>query len=555
MVHLPNADVIPTDINKDGLKTLPDVLKYCVDRFPSRPAYTSLGRTIDFTELDKLSAAFAAYLQNETDLSPGDRVAVQLPNIVQYPVVLYGILRAGMVAVNTNPLYTPSEMLHQFKDSGAKALIIHKSMAHKAEEIIKKTDIKSVVVTQVGDLHNIVKRTVINSVVKYVKKMEPGYNLPGSVSLRSALGKYAGKAANKVEVAPGDVAVLQYTGGTTGVSKGAVLTHANIVANILQCKERLDLPNINWAETVISPLPLYHIYAFTVSQLVSMLGGHSVLIPNPRDIPGFVKEMSRWKMTTFVGLNTLFVALCNDEKFKELDFSNLRFTASGGMALFPSTATVWKQVTGCEIVEGYGLTETSPAISFNFPNKTRLGTIGAKLTHTDIRIIDSEGKDVGEGLSGELCVKGPQVMRGYWQREAETKKSFTEDGYFLTGDIVKQDPDGYLRIVDRAKDMIVVSGFNVFPNEVEDVISTHPEVIESAVIGLTSKKNGEMVKAFVVTKNENLTSEDIQQWCSDKLTRYKVPKLVEFVPELPKSNVGKVLRRKLRDNQENTNAA
>lgn len=555
MVQLPNADVIPSDINSDNLQTLVDVLQYCVKKFPNKPAYTSLGKTITYTELDHLSAAFATYLQKETSLQPGDRVAVQLPNIIQYPIVLYGILRAGLVAVNTNPLYTASEMLHQFKDSGAKVLIIHKSMAHKAEKILSQTEINTVLVTQVGDMHNMVKRTVINTVVKYVKKLEPEFNIPGALPLTAAINKYIGKVTNDVKITSGDVAVLQYTGGTTGISKGAILTHANLVANILQCRDRLELPDLHWAETVISPLPLYHIYAFTVAQLVSVLGGHNVLIPNPRDIPGFVKEMSRWKMTTFVGLNTLFVALCNNEKFKELDFSHLLFTASGGMALFPSTATVWKQITNCDIVEGYGLTETSPAVSFNLPNKTRLGTIGAILVHTDFRIIDSEGNNVAEGLAGELCVKGPQVMRGYWMREKETNNAFTEDGYFLTGDIVKQDPDGYLRIVDRAKDMIVVSGFNVFPNEVEDVISEHPDVIESAVVGLTSHKNGEMIKAFVVTKNSDLTSEEIKTWCTDKLTRYKVPKLVEFVPDLPKSNVGKVLRRKLRDKQENSNAA
>ncbi|GAB2199090.1 AMP-binding protein [Sessilibacter sp. MAH4] len=545
--QLPDAKTIPADINPYGFKTLPDVLDYCLRHYSERPAFTSLGRTIDYAELDKLSSAFAVYLQQETRLKPGDRVAIQLPNLVQYPIVLFGIFKAGLIAVNTNPLYTASEMQHQFVDSGAKALIIHKSMAHNAEKILTKTAIETVFVTQVADLHSLMKRTVINAAVKYLKKLEPEYHLPNAIDLRSALTKYSGEKPAPVKTDPGDVAVLQYTGGTTGVSKGAVLTHANLISNMLQARERLEVKGVNWQETVISPLPLYHIYAFTVAQLVSLLGGHSVLIPNPKDIDGFVKEMMRRKMTTFIGLNTLFVALCNNEKFKDVDFSHLKFTASGGMALNPSTAELWRRVTGCQIVEGYGLTETSPAVSFNVPGKTRLGTIGQAVIHTDVRLIDPQGNDVEHGAAGELCVKGPQVMRGYWQREKETKSAFTEDGYFITGDIAVLDDEGYLRIVDRAKDMIIVSGFNVYPNEVEDVICQHPEVIECAVIGVPDNNSGEAVKAFIVTNNSSLSSGAIRTWCKDRLTRYKVPKIIEFADELPKTNVGKIMRRKLRD--------
>jgi len=556
MQQLPAADTIPADINHYGFKTVPDVLAHVQKNFGPKPAFTSFGRTIDYNELDRLSAAFAVYLQQETNLQPGDRVAIQLPNLIQYPIVLFGILRAGLVVVNTNPLYTAQEMQHQFNDSGAKALIIHKSMAHNAEKILDKTQIETLFVTQVGDLHDFIKRNLLNAAVKYLKKMEPDYNLPQAIPLRSAFYKYDGQQPNPVKVESSDVAVLQYTGGTTGVSKGAILTHANLISNMLQAQERLTVPGVDWTETVISPLPLYHIYAFTVAQVVSLMGGHSVLIPNPRDIPGFIKEMQKWRMSTFVGLNTLFVALCNDENFAQVDFSNLKFTASGGMALNPSTAVLWKDKTGCDVIEGYGLTETSPAVCFNPPDDNRTGTIGLPMVHTDVRIIGTDGQDVIQGEAGELCVKGPQVMRGYWQREEATASSFTEDGYFITGDIATIDEEGYYRIVDRAKDMIIVSGFNVYPNEVEDVITQHPDVVECAAIGIPDDKTGEIVKVFVVSNNPDLSREDVRDWCKDKLTRYKVPKQVEFAEDLPKSNVGKVLRRLLKPSaDDNANAA
>ena len=544
--RIPAADSIPEDINPQGFQTIPDVLAYAVGHYADQPAFTSFGRTLSYMELDRLSAAFAVYLQQETDLQPGDRIAIQLPNLIQYPVVLYGAMRAGLVVVNTNPLYTATEMEHQFKDSGAKALIIHKSMAHKADKIIQNTDVKHLFVTQVGDLHGFVKRTLLNAAVKYLKKMEPKYHLPGAISLRSALLKYLGDVPVLVQRGPADIAALQYTGGTTGVSKGAMLTHANLISNTLQLSHRISGIGEDWQREVISPLPLYHIYAFTIAQAVLVAGGHSVLIPNPRDIDGFVKELGNWQPSGFLGLNTLFVALCNKELFRALDFGSLRVTISGGMALTHAAADLWQETTGCTILEGYGLTETSPAVCTNVPGAIQIGSIGCPVAHTDVQIIQ-DGEEQPVDTPGELCVKGPQVMRGYWQRESETQECFTPDGYFMTGDIAVRQADGYFRIVDRAKDMIIVSGFNVYPNEVEDVVSSHPDVIECAAVGVEDGASGEAVKLFVVAKTPELTREEIRDWCKERLTRYKIPKYVEFAEDLPKSNVGKILRRMLKE--------
>ena len=550
---LQTGQQIPADLNPDGFESIPDLLAHSVSLYADKPAFTSFGRTIDYAELDRLSAAFAVYLQRNTNLKPGDRIAIQLPNLIQYPVVLYGAMRAGLVVVNTNPLYTPGEMEHQFRDSGAKALIIHKSMAHNADKIIANTDIEHVFVTQVGDLHGFLKRTLLNAAVKYLKKMEPAYNLPGAIPLREALLQYLGETPQKVEIKRSDMAVLQYTGGTTGVSKGAMLSHANLLSNTLQGYKCINSAGGTWSETVILPLPLYHIFAFTISQLVMCSGGHSVLIPNPRDIPGFCKELTRWDMTAFIGLNTLFVALCNREEFRNLDFSKLQVTVSGGMALTHAAAEQWEETTGCDIMEGYVLTETSPAIAINPFGQVQVGTIGVPLAHTEVQIIGPNGEIQPPEEPGDLCVKGPQVMMGYWQREKETRSCFTDDGYLITGDIAVRQEDGYLRIVDRAKDMIIVSGFNVYPNEVEDVATSHPDIIECAAIGVPDDVAGEAVKLVVVSSRQDLTREEIRDWCRGKLTRYKVPKIVEFADDLPKSNVGKVLRRMLKDN--NANAA
>jgi len=551
---------IPTDLNPEGYRNITAFFEASCRRYGDKPAFTSFGRTLSYRELDHLSAAFACYLQRDTDLKPGDRIAIQLPNLIQYPVVVFGALRAGLVIVNTNPLYTPTEMAHQFRDSGAKALVIHKSMAHKAQQILAETEIKHIVLTQVGDLHGFVKRHLINAAVKYVKKMEPAYYLPGSVGLRAELLKYADARPEPVERDPWDLAALQYTGGTTGVSKGAMLTHANLLSNMLQAVQVINGAGEEWADTVVAPLPLYHIYAFTVAQVVLGRGGHSLLIPDPRDIPGFVKELKRWRVTGFMGLNTLFVALCNNASFRTLDFGPLKITLSGGMALNNATSKRWQEVTGCTIAEAYGLTETSPAVAINPPKAIRVGTIGPPIPFTDTSIRSPEGASLPNGQAGELCIKGPQVMAGYWQREDATREIFTDDGYLKTGDIAVREADGYLRIVDRSKDMIIVSGFNVYPNEIEDVVTAHPGVIECAAIGIPDQTCGEVVKMVVVLKDDSLDAQAIRDWCRERLTGYKVPKVVEFAEELPKTNVGKVLRRALRtgcpitDRQEAANA-
>ena len=538
---------IPEEINPDGFKTIPELLDHCVKNYGDKPAFTSLGQTITYNELAELSSAFAHFLQTETDLEPGDRIAIQLPNLIQYPIVLFGSILAGMIVVNTNPLYTSREMEYQFKDSGAKALIIYQCMASSAEKILGNTDIEKVILVQAADLHGFLKRTLIHAVIKYVKKMQPDFNLPQALSIRTILNKYKGQKHTPVEAKPASTAVLQYTGGTTGFSKGAELTHANILSNILQALPRIKTAGEDWAETAIAPLPLYHIYAFTLAQTVMLSGGHNVLIPNPRDIPGFVKELKNWKPTAFLGLNTLFVALCRNPEFASTDFSKFCITSSGGMALTHDAADQWKKITGCTITEGYGLTETSPMVTINPPGAQQIGTIGTPLPHTKVQIIDGSGNELGVGNDGELCVWGPQVMTRYWNKEEETEAAFTDDGYFKTGDIAVLHADGFISIADRAKDIIIVSGFNVYPNEVEEVATQHPDIVECAAIGIPDDVTGESVKLFVVTTNKEITLEDIRSFCRDKLTGYKIPKSLQLADELPKTNVGKILRRSLRD--------
>lgn len=527
-----------------------DVFDGFIAKYAANPAFTCLGQTITYADLEAKSAAFAAYLQNETTLKPGDRIAVQLPNVLQYPIVVFGAMRAGMTVVNTNPLYTEREMEHQFNDSGAKALVVLANMAAKAEKVLPNTSIETVIVTEVGDMHKTVKRVLINSVLKYVKKEVESYNIPGAIPLRKALSLGQGKAFTTPEMKLDDVAVLQYTGGTTGVAKGAMLTHGNLIANMLQCDGLFAMALNKGKETAIAPLPLYHIYAFTVHCMVLLeTGNHSVLIPNPRDIPGFIKVLQNTKFSCFVGLNTLFVALCNSDVFKGLDFSGLKLTISGGMALTKDAAEQWKKVTNCDIAEGFGMTETSPVVSFNPPGYIQLGTIGLPVASTACKVIDENGNDLPVGEPGELCVKGPQVMKGYWQRPEATAEAISSDGWLKTGDIAVIAEDGYMKIVDRKKDMIIVSGFNVFPNEVEDEIVAHPDIQETAAIGVPDAKSSEAVKVFVVTSNKNLTEADVKTWARERLTAYKIPKHVEFRDELPKTNVGKILRRELRDEE------
>ncbi|MGI0117700.1 AMP-binding protein [Zooshikella sp. RANM57] len=534
----------------DKYQSIIEVMDTCCRQFADKPAFTNYGCTITYGELYQLSGQFAAFIQHETDLQSGDRIAIQMPNLIQFPIAVFGALRAGLIVVNTNPLYTEREMEHQFKDSGAKALVVLANMASLAEKVVPKTAIKHVIVTQIGDMLPLVKRTVINTVVKHVKKLVPSYHLPEAVAFRRALSNGSRYTFRPVALQADDVAVIQYTGGTTGVAKGAMLTHRNIIANMLQAKSMMGKDLAMAQETIIAPLPLYHIYAFTFHCMVGMFTGqHNVLITNPRDLPRFVKELSSIRFSVFVGLNTLFVGLMNNERFRQLDFSNLRLTLSGGMALQLDTAERWQSITGCTICEGYGMTETSPIVCVNPIQRPKIGTIGVPVPSTEIKLMGDSGEVYQPGDAGELWVRGPQVMKGYWQRPEATMESLTEDGWLKTGDIATFTTEGYLKIVDRKKDMIVVSGFNVYPNELEDVLAKHPDVMQCAVIGVPSEKTGEAIKAFVVSKNPQLRKEDIVQFFREHVTGYKIPRLIEFREELPTTNVGKILRRQLRDEE------
>jgi long-chain acyl-CoA synthetase len=542
---------IAADIDPDQYPNVQAVLKQSCERFANKPAFSNLGKTLTYGEMYALSGAFAAYLQQHTDLQPGDRIAVQLPNVLQYPVAVFGAIRAGLIVVNTNPLYTAREMEHQFNDSGAKALVCLANMAHLAEKVVPKTGVKHIIVTEVADLLPPLKRLLVNSVIKYVKKMVPPFHLPKAVKFNDVLAKGRGQPVLDVSPNGDDVAVLQYTGGTTGVAKGAMLTHRNLIANMLQCRA-LMAANLNeGTEVLITPLPLYHIYAFTFHCMAMMLSGnHNVLISNPRDLSAMVKELSKWKFSGFVGLNTLFVALCNNADFRHLDFSSLKLTLSGGMALQTAAAERWKEVTGCSICEGYGMTETSPVASVNPFQKIQMGTIGIPVPSTLCKTINDAGEELPLGEVGELCIKGPQVMKGYWQNQAATDDMLDADGWLKTGDIAIIQPDGYMRIVDRKKDMILVSGFNVYPNELEDVLATLPGVLQCAAIGIPDEKSGEAIKLFVVCKpGTTLSKDQVMEHMRANVTAYKVPRSVEFRDALPTTNVGKILRRELRDEE------
>ncbi|GAA5317248.1 MAG: long-chain-fatty-acid--CoA ligase FadD1 [Candidatus Pelagadaptatus aseana] len=534
-------------MDTNNMTTAPEAFQAAFKAYSDKPAFTALGKTLTYGEIDRLSAQFASYLQNHTGLKEGDAVAVQLPNILQYPVVIYGVLRAGMTLVNTNPLYTTREVKHQLNDSGAKALIVLANIAETAAEIIDETPVEQVIVTEVGDLHGFPKGLIINAVAKHVKKLVPKFHFKNQISFKSALAKGSKQNFTPVERTAEDVAVLQYTGGTTGVAKGAMLTHGNLVANMNQVADRLDVLEVG-KEILIAPLPLYHIYAFTAHCMAMAVNGcHNILIPNPRDLDSIVTAMKPYQITGFVGLNTLFNGLCHHEPFKALDFSKLKLTNSGGMALTSDVAELWKSVTGCEVSEGYGMTETSPVVTSNPPNAIKLGSVGIPVKDTEIKIVDAEGNEVPTGESGELLVRGPQVMKGYWKRPEATAEILSEDGWLDTGDMGVITEDGYLKIVDRKKDMIIVSGFNVYPNEIEDEICKHPGVLEAAAIGVEDAKTGEAVKLFLVKSDENLTKEEVIEFARKQLTAYKVPKQIQFMEDLPKSNVGKILRRELRD--------
>lgn len=544
---------IPTEINPDQYPNIQAVLKESCQRFADKPAFTNLGKTLTYGDLYRMSGDFAAWIQNYTELQPGDRIAVQLPNLLQYPVVVFGAIRAGLVVVNTNPLYTTREMEHQFNDSGAKALVCLANMGHLAEAVVPKTDIKTVIITEVADFLPPLKRFVINSVVKYVKKMVPAFHIPNSLKLNDILAKGSKKAARNVNPDANDLAVLQYTGGTTGVAKGAMLTHRNLIANMLQAQAMMASNLGRGTETIVAPLPLYHIYAFTFHCMAMMMtGNNNLLITNPRDLPSMLKDLKNNPFTGFVGLNTLFVALCNNEEFRKLDFSKLKMTVSGGMALQISAAERWTQVTGASICEGFGMTETSPIATVNPIQNIKLGTIGIPVASTLCKVIDDEGNELALGETGELCVKGPQVMKGYWLREDATKEVMDDEGWLRTGDIAIIQEDGYIRIVDRKKDMILVSGFNVYPNEIEDVLASLPAVLQSAAVGVPSEKTGEAIKVFITVRpGQSLSKEEVIAHMRSNLTGYKVAHFVEFRDELPTTNVGKILRRALRDEERN----
>ncbi|MCP5459162.1 MAG: long-chain-fatty-acid--CoA ligase FadD [Gammaproteobacteria bacterium] len=541
---------VPAEINPDDYRSLLDIFEESCSKYSGLNAFANLGYVMTFAELDAKSRAFAAYLQKSLGLQKGARVAIMMPNLLQYPVALFGILRAGLVVVNVNPLYTPRELEHQLNDSGAETIVIIANFAHVLAEVIKKTQVKHVIVTELADLLPFPKALLINLVVKYVKKMVPAYQLPNAIKFTTALGKGQGQTLDPVSVESDDLAFLQYTGGTTGVAKGAMLTHRNMVANVLQTAAYVSLVVDEGKEIVITPLPLYHIFCLTVNCITFMQRGClNVLITNPRDLGGFVAELKKvGKFTFLTGVNTLFNGLVNNKEFAQLDFSTLKYAVGGGMAVQQAVADKWHAITGTHILEGYGLTETSPVVCVNPTDlKEYSGSIGLPIPSTEIALLGEDGNEVPYGEPGELCVKGPQVMRGYWQRPEETAKTIDEQGWLHTGDIATVDELGFVRIVDRKKDMVLVSGFNVYPNEIEAVVVMHPKVLEAACVGVPDEKSGEAVKVFVVPKpGEEVSTKEILEHCKQELTGYKVPKHIEFREDLPKSNVGKILRRELR---------
>lgn len=538
---------VPHDIDASAFASVADILEKSFSRFGEKSAYENMGVSLSFDDVDRLSQDFASYLQNVLGLNKGDRLAVMMPNVLQYPVAIFGILRAGMVVVNVNPLYTSRELEHQLNDSGARAILILENVCATLEPILAKTRIETVITSQIGDLFPFPKSLLVNTVIKRIKKLVPEWNIPRAVPFRTALARGRAQPYSRVPLTHSDTAFLQYTGGTTGLSKGATLSHGNIVANLIQM--RLWSPVlVDGQELIITALPLYHIFALTVNCLLMLsIGAKNVLITNPRDMPGFVKEMAAHRFTAFTGVNTLYNGLLNTPGFDQIDFSPLKFVIGGGAAVQKSVAEKWRQVTGTALTEGWGLSETSPAVCFGPLHKPDWnGTIGLPIPSTLVSVRDDDNNEVAVGQPGELCVKGPQVMQGYWEQPEENGKAFTADGYFKTGDIGVVDDKGYFKIVDRKKDMILVSGFNVFPNEIEAVVAQCPGVLECACIGVPDEKSGESVKVFVVRKDSELSAERVREFCKQNLTGYKIPRHVSFLDALPKSNVGKILRKELR---------
>ena len=544
--HYPRG--VPAEIDISEYASAREVFEEACRKFGTRPAFSCMGRSITFGDLDALSSSFGAWLQG-IGCTKGTRVALMMPNILQYPVCLFGVLRAGCTVVNVNPLYTARELEHQLVDSGAEVIVVVENFANTLQQVVARTKIRQTVVTSIGEMLA-VKGRIVDLMLRRVKKAVPKYSLPGAIRFSDAMKRGRKLSLMRVPIGHDDLAFLQYTGGTTGIAKGAMLLHRNIVANMLQARAWVrPILDDNRREVIMTPLPLYHIFALTANCLVFMsVGGENVLITNPRDIPRFVKEMRRYRFTAMTGVNTLFNALLNNPKFARLNFKSFRLTLGGGMAVQEAVAKRWKAVTGVTLVEAYGLTETSPAATMNPLDAAEYtGAIGLPIPSTDVVLRDDGGSDVPLGEAGEICIRGPQVMAGYWQRPDETAKVMTPDGFFMTGDIGKMDSRGYITIVDRKKDMILVSGFNVYPNEIEGVVVMHPGVLECAAVGILDKKSGEAVKLFVVRKDPALTVDDVITHCRDHLTGYKCPRDVEFRHELPKSNIGKILRRELRD--------
>jgi len=539
---------MPETIDVDAFQSVAEVFNQAVAKYGDSPAFTNLGTTLSYADMDRLTDNLASFLQRLPNMRKGDRVAVMMPNVLQNPIAIFAVLRSGFTVVNTNPLYTTRELKHQLSDSGAKAIIVMENFCNVLQEVIDESPIQHVITTQLGDMLKFPKSLIVNLVVKYVKKMVPEFSLPRSISFKSALKIGAQKPYDPAKSSHEDIAFLQYTGGTTGVAKGAMLTHRNMIANMQQASAWIKDQLEENKETIITALPLYHIFSLTANCLTFMkVGAENYLITNPRDMPGFVKELKNVSFTAITGVNTLFIGLMNTPGFDEIDFSGLKMTLGGGMAVQKPVAERWKKATGVPLIEAYGLTETSPAVCINPLNLAEYnGSIGLPVPSTEVSIQDEDGNLLPQGESGELCVRGPQVMKGYWKREDETVKVLTPDGWLKTGDVAKMDTAGYFRIVDRLKDMILVSGFNVFPNEIETVIAGHEGVLEVGVIGEPDEKCGEIVKAVIVKKDQSLTKEDVIKHCKESLTGYKVPKIIEFRPELPKTNVGKILRRELR---------
>ncbi|MEX0964984.1 MAG: AMP-binding protein [Pseudohongiellaceae bacterium] len=536
------------DLRPEKYSSLIQLVEYFTAEHASLPAFTCLGKTLTYAEIDELSDRFAHYLISQTNLKPGDKIAIQLPNLLQFPIVFYGAIKAGLVVVNTNPLYTAQEMAHQFKDSGVKAIVILANFCAKLQKVLAETQIETVIVTQLGDVQSPLKRRLINFAVKTIRRLVPAYSLKQSVDLQEILDTAAPKFDYREAGQGDDIALILYTGGTTGVAKGAMLSHNNLIANLMQLRSRCLAVIEDRTENILAPLPLYHSYAFLLHCLtMPFAGNHNILVPNPRDLSALIKLFKDWPISGFVGINTLYLAILRHKDFDDIDFSRVKFCGAGGMAMKTSVSEEWTERTGSPIYEGYGLTECSPVVAVNIPGFERAGTVGPVVPETETRVVDDEGVEVAAGERGELWIRGPQVMKGYWAAEEETAAALTADGWFKSGDYVQISDDGYISIVDRKKDMILVSGFNVFPNEVEDWVNHHPDVLESAAIGVLSEKTGEAIKLFIVPKNKEIDLDSVRAHCKEGLTAYKIPREIVLIEEIPKSIIGKILHKELRE--------